>query len=319
MSDWELMAKYLAGECTEAEATEFEAWLAASAENQAAFEAQKLLWEEAALEGEEPAVDIEAGLEKLHQAIELAEQPKKSVPWLRYAAAVALLVTSGLIWFLPGKSDARIINETGEPLMVSLPDGSQVWLNQKAELTYPKAMDGELREVTLMGEAYFDIARRTEQPFLVQSRGATIRVLGTEFNVNAQESGQVKVDVLEGIVALYATTQEEKQVTLAAFEVGLLELNSGSLSKALQPNQNSIAWKTGVLRFEADSLATVVECLEDYYNVHFDLATSLEGCTISTVIDNLSLAQCLEVLELTLGISVATQNDEVQLTGTCSQ
>ena len=317
MSNWELMAKYLAGECTGAEAAEFKAWLAASAENQAAFEAQKLLWEEAAKDNQE--LDIEAGLKKLHRAIDLSEQTKRSMPWLRYAAAVAILITSVLLWFLPGKRDASVINETGKPLSVSLPDGSQVWLNQKAELTYPKVMDGELREVQLTGEAYFDIARRTEQPFLVQSGGATIRVLGTEFNVNTKEPGQVQVDVLEGIVALYAATQEEKQVTLEAFEVGRLELNSGSLSKASLQNQNSIAWKTGVLRFERDSLDTVIEYLEDYYDIRFSLATSLEGCTISTVIDNLSLEQCLEVLELTLGINAAVQDDEVQLTGACAQ
>ena len=226
-------------------------------------------------------------------------------------------MASALIWVLSGNGEVRVINETDGPLAISLPDGSKVWLNQKAELTYPKVMNGAQREVHLVGEAYFEIVRHARQPFLVQSNGATIRILGTEFNVNAVAKDWVQVHVLEGKVAFYAEAKEERQVTLQAFEVGRLELNTGDLSKTVQENQNSIAWKTGVLRFEDEALTTMVEQLEDYYDIPFSLENSLTECTISTVIDKLSLAETLEVLELTLGISSDAQNNEILLSGTC--
>ena len=137
MSDWEQIAKYLAGECTPTEKAEFEAWLAEHAENRAYFEAQSQLWEEAAKEGVVPEIDVEAGLNKVHQAMHVDDEvkPRKSLSWLKYAAVFAILLTSTLIWYLPGRhGKSTIINYTDEALIVDLPDGSKVWLNEGAEL-----------------------------------------------------------------------------------------------------------------------------------------------------------------------------------------
>ena len=84
MSKYELMAKYLAGECTEAQSTKFETWLAAKTENKAAFEAQKLIWDEAGADQLEIAIDVEVGLKKLHQSIGSSVGPSIhwSIPWL---------------------------------------------------------------------------------------------------------------------------------------------------------------------------------------------------------------------------------------------
>ena len=318
MSDWKLMAKYLAGECTVPEVAEFEAWLNASDENKAQFEAQKLLWEESAVE-EEVIVDVEAGLNRVHQSMASSENSRsRSLGWLKYAAVLAVIATGAWVWLsLPGNSESRIINATRQALAVDLPDGSKVWLNRKAEITFDKEMNEDLREVTLVGEAYFDVAKQPHRPFLVHTQEATIRVLGTEFNVDGSNLARVTVDVFEGSVALYGTEKEDERVTLEAYEVGTFTKESGRLAKTSLTDQNSIAWKTGVLRFEEERLSKVILYLEEYYDVEIAMEDALDGCRIFTVLDNLSLEQALEILELTLGIDVKREGDSISLSGSC--
>jgi ferric-dicitrate binding protein FerR (iron transport regulator) len=91
----------------------------------------------------------------------------------------------------------------GGKYQVVLPDGSKVWLNAESSLHFPTAFTGNQREVTLTGEAYFEVAKNKEKPFRVKVDGMSINVLGTHFNVNAySDENTIKTSLLEGSVKI---------------------------------------------------------------------------------------------------------------------
>lgn len=321
MPDWEQIAKYLAGECSANERAELDAWLEKSVENRSFFEAQKLLWEQSDSAVDQEVIDTEAGLNALHQSMEIeGRRERKSRGWLKYAAVIVMVLVSSLLWFaLQSSSETVVINDTDKPMAVSLPDGSEVWLNRQAQLSYDKGMAGELREVELEGEAYFDIDRQPEKPFLIYTSGATVQVLGTEFNVKGDPAEKVTVDVLEGSVALYKSENRDQGITLEAFQVGVFNNQSGVARKGAAQNLNNIAWKTGVLRFEEETLSMIAEYLETHYATSVELEENLKSCHISTVFDNLSLSEVREVLELTLGIKTEETDSGVVFSGSCNR
>ncbi|MEM9687654.1 MAG: FecR domain-containing protein, partial [Bacteroidota bacterium] len=118
-----------------------------------------------------------------------------------YAAVAALIALPLTIWslytLLPGntstgnpiqfsnKQTIAIATQTGDRKKVTLPDGSTVILNAESSLTYPKNFTDSIRQVTLTGEAFFDIKRNTTQPFIVKTEYLSVKVLGTAFNVKS--------------------------------------------------------------------------------------------------------------------------------------
>ena len=73
----------------------------------------------------------------------------------------------------------------GQRVKLTLQDGTEVWLNSQTKLTYPALFSGKERRVTVDGEAFFDVAKNPEKPFIVSSQGVEMKVLGTKFNVHS--------------------------------------------------------------------------------------------------------------------------------------
>ena len=108
------------------------------------------------------------------------------------ACAIVLLVIGVGYNFYQSHNEANLVYREvcavrGEKLLVLLPDGSRVWLNADSKLTYPEQFAKYNRNVTLEGEAYFEVARNEARPFIVQSGKQRVEVLGTSFDVTAYE------------------------------------------------------------------------------------------------------------------------------------
>ena len=181
--------------------------------------------------------------------------------------------------------------------MIVLPDKSQVWLNAASSITYPSAFAGKERKVTLHGEAYFEITKNKEQPFIVNASNTNIKVLGTHFNVMAYENeAAVATTLLEGSVAL----------------------NSGKSSKMLIPGQQGltgadgeiaihkvdvndvVAWKNGYFSFRNESIQTVMNKIARWYNVDIEYKGKLSDETMEgSVSRDEDISELLDYLELT--------------------
>lgn len=159
-----------------------------------------------------------------------------------------------------------IVPERGEYFAV-LNDGTKVWMNSGSELVFPTRFRGDRREVKLKGEAYFEVVSDKQKPFYVQTEEATVRVLGTAFNVLAyREDGRVEVALLRGKVSFDV---KEEEYLLEPGEIATWEQETGSTTVREGNVQAIVDWTSGRFNFEDISLVELAAKLERWYGVKF--------------------------------------------------
>jgi transmembrane sensor len=312
MVDWDLIAKYLAGEATETERTSVENWLNESQENRVLLSRLK-----DTMRPDQKMPDFTEGREEdwnkivaKHRTIKTSRAIKihsfSSPLLLKIAASILLLLAFGLgLWkigFSPEefqRNYAAIDSVTN----FALHDGSMIWLNKNASIELTSDFGTSDRMVTLKGEAYFEVAKDADKPFIIHSGDVDTKVLGTKFNINQDEDGTVIVTVAEGKVSVSETTNKSN-VLLTIGESAKYNAAEKSLVKQSGPDLNFLTWKTGVLRFEASSLREVCAFLSDYYSVNITADTSVRDYKITTVFDNLTLDQVINIIMLTHDLKI---------------
>lgn len=148
---------------------------------------------------------------------------------------------------------------------LGLSDGSRVTLNSESSITYPVSFVGNTREVTITGEAYFEVAKDAKRPFAVTAKGMRVEVLGTHFNVNTYgDQDMVQTTLLEGSVRASLDGQEmllkpgQQSVINSA---GKLQMNTGvDVDKIM-------AWKNNDFDFQNDDIKTIMNQLARWYDV----------------------------------------------------
>jgi ferric-dicitrate binding protein FerR (iron transport regulator) len=214
--------------------------------------------------------------------------------------------------FVEVKSTDKVVN------MISLPDGTFVSLNTNTRITYPKKFVGNLREVSIEGEAFFEVKPDKNKPFVIHAGKAQIKVLGTSFCVNAYpEAKQVEVIVQTGKVQVLNKAAEPAQTNeliLVPGDKGTLVYASNSLQKTSNQDVNFIAWKTRNLIFKATSLNEVIRNLEKVYNVKISLADPrLNDLLLTAQFNDYPLDFILKVIENTFQLEVQGSNGQYVL------
>jgi len=186
----------------------------------------------------------------------------------------------------------------GGQYAVTLSDGTKVWLNSGSSLTYPEVFAGTERKVVLSGEAYFEVSKNEQQPFIVHTNRADVHVLGTHFNINAyNDEGVLKTTLLEGAVRLSAATAS---VLLAPGEQGLITGSRPGIEKKRVNVNQEIAWKAGYFVFRNNTIGDIMRQISRWYDVEITyrggLPTGTFGGTYSKGKD---LPELLNGLELT--------------------
>lgn len=295
-SDYEnLLARYFSGEAGAEERSTLEVWRNASEENQRLFAAYASLWRESARAPEPrvPNVDqawleleSKLGLPKTQSSARILAmkktEPRNSVAELltwrtwsaRLAVAAVLMLTFGTLLYktwneAPTWQIVTVAN--AEQRKVELPDGSRVTLNSGSSLEYPKEFADATREVKLVGEGFFEVARDTLHPFLVNTANAQIKVLGTKFSIWARQE-ETRVIVREGRVALRDEKTPSAAVELTANQMSVRRKQEApELPRPIDAGY-ALGWLEGRLVFDQASLAEVVEELQRVYNVKIELA-----------------------------------------------
>jgi ferric-dicitrate binding protein FerR (iron transport regulator) len=200
---------------------------------------------------------------------------------------------------------------------VLLEDGSQVVLNSESKIRYRKHFSGSERKVRLTGEAWFDVARDTLKPFVIDAGSAFVEVLGTSFNVNAyRENPSVEITVKSGVVALMPKQDQQDQMVLRAGNSGTYNSRSKELILVPASNPNNISWKTKELYFENAALGEVAVLLERVYQVEIEIGNrELAMCPITVTFRKQSLESVLNVLELTLDLEIVQRDGKILLEG----
>lgn len=149
---------------------------------------------------------------------------------------------------------------------LSLSDGTKVWLNSMTKLRYPVTFEGEQRNVYLTGEAYFDVAKDAEHPFVVNVEGMEVKVYGTRFNVNTLEEGVVQTVLERGKVSVKALKTGE-EVMLKPDDMAEFYKESGMVKVGKVDPFTYTAWKDGKFVFENATIETIMSRLGRWYDI----------------------------------------------------
>lgn len=187
----------------------------------------------------------------------------------------------------------------GETYILTLPDQSKVWMNAASSLTYSATLMGRgVRRVKLVGEAYFEIAKDKAHPFIVESKGQQVQVLGTHFNVNAYEDEPATMTtLLEGSVKVTSGTNKE---ILKPGEQSKLS-SSGSISIQQVDVDNAVAWKKGYFQFENENLESIMRKVARWYDVEviYQDSNLKKLAFMGTVSKYKNVSQILKTLQMT--------------------
>ncbi len=198
-----------------------------------------------------------------------------------------------------GKTNVNALNNIATPkggqYQVSLPDGTKVWLNAASSLSYPASFTGAKREVNLLGEAYFEVSKNAEKPFVVHTRGQEVMVLGTHFNVNAYEDDdETKTTLVEGSVKV-RMMNSSAAVLLRPGQQALFESNQ--LSVAPVDVTEAIAWKEGQFLFQDEDIKSIMRKIARWYDVEVVYAPGISDKRIG---GNISRSKPLSAVLKTL-------------------
>ena len=151
-----------------------------------------------------------------------------------------------------------------------LSDGSKVFLNSVSKLSYPVVFDKNKREVSLEGEAYFEIARDESKPFLVNINGMKIEVLGTSFNVKAyNDDNEIYTTLVEGKIKINIEESDNEWI-LVPDQQAILEKNSNNVVVREVDAQQFIGWRNGIYSFTNQPLEEIMKTLSRWYNFEYE-------------------------------------------------
>ncbi|HSN59885.1 MAG TPA: FecR family protein [Ferruginibacter sp.] len=232
----------------------------------------------------------------------------------------------------------EVLTQKGSRTKLLLPDGSNVWLNSGSKITYNKDFEtGDLREVNLTGEAFFDVVKNTKRPFIIHTTKMNIKVLGTRFNVKAYEDDKTtETSLIKGSVEVYLKNNPGRKYLLkpnqklvlsndlplkAAKPMATVALNEVTTNLVefrpltyLQGTETDIesSWTKNLLSFEDEAFIEVAKKMERWYDVSFEFKNkSWEQQFLNGSFEKENLEQAMKALKYTTGFNYRIEGRKI--------
>lgn len=269
--------------------------------------------------------EVDSRIEKkIFEVISNERRIKKNILFSHFwkvASVILFISTLGLSFFVYDSITNKrsedqqwmVSVEKGQKANMTLPDGTQVWLNSDSKITYKSNFNLANRDVSLEGEAFFEVAKNEKNPFVVHTKQMSIKAIGTAFNVKAYNDDP---DIITTLVS------------------GKVRVNTPAKSQLLEPNQRLVyernekrtiisneqdiesfsAWRENELVFNHQNFKSIAKVLERHYNIRFVFDDSrLEGYCFSGTIPNTGLESLLEIFTLTSPMSYQIKDSVIYL------
>lgn len=191
----------------------------------------------------------------------------------------------------------------GRQFQFTLPDGTKVWLNAASSIRYPTSFNEAKREVTIQGEAYFEVVQNAKAPFMVNvANKAKVEVLGTSFNISAYENdNSVQTTLVEGAVLVTSNNNLKAPVLLSPRDLAII--NNGAQAIKVQSNvhlESILSWKNGMLNFEGVPFKDIMKQVERWYDIDVEYENGIPSIKfVGKVTRDLPLNGLLSALEST--------------------
>jgi transmembrane sensor len=309
-----LLDRYVKGECSAIEQQYFD-------EFYKAFQKDDAYWKDWELT-ERDRIKIE-----LYQSLTKAMEPDGPVQeilmeefepsternfvrtWLNVAASVIMLAAVGWLLYTSQtrkEEGVKYITHTtgrGQQAVITLQDGSIVKLNNSSAISFPEKFTNGKREITLQGEAFFEVKRDPQKPFVVKSGDLTTAVLGTSFNICAYQDKPIEVTVKTGRVLVANVRRQTERLELLPNQQIYFDPAKAIWEKRDVSLERYLAWTDKIIYLDNTRIAELTDILEKWYAVTITLDNkALGNCTVSGKYKSDRLANILEGLKIMHGI-----------------
>lgn len=264
----ELLYRFFEGLTTEAENREIREWVDASAQNRESLLSERKLFDAMILLHQEPE-ELYSDARDEKPAGDRRRQLFGT--FTKVAAVIAILLMSGLLYMQLKSTDEYVGSQAinvpaGQYVNLSLPDGTEIWLNSRTRIEYPVSFNKKERIVKLDGQAYFEVAHNDDSPFIVETSKGRIRVLGTKFDVNAY-SGQdnFETTLMDGTVEVALPSQAGQTVVLSPDTKA--SLRGGKLEVTRVTDYDIYRWKEGLICFNNASFEEIMADFKRIYGI----------------------------------------------------
>lgn len=238
--------------------------------------------------------------------------------WL-YAAAITLLCVAGISSFFLKETNGTTAQELvtlqngkdSMTLVTTLEDGSIVYLADNTELQFPEHFQKNKREVSLQGNALFDVSGNRERPFLIETKQVQIEVLGTAFNVKSAKGKPFELSVQRGEVKV---TLKDNGLSTLVKAGETVTRSPGGLQVSLTQDTGQFAWYTGHMQFKDEKLSDILRILNKQDSgTQIQISPSLEDRRLTVSFSNDSPDTMAELICLALNLKYTKEENRLTL------
>lgn len=320
----ELLHRLIAGTTTEEENRQLMEWFRQCASKEEFFMLFETAWKESP---DEMPRDVQ---ERMYRRLsrELDEKKTKTIllrsrfswkVWPQIAVACIIIVLGLVNYRMNDKQkqlstqNFTVLAEKGQRAFITLPDSTKVWLNSDTKISYPADYGLKERNVTLVGEAYFEVAKNPDKRFIVEAKGMQVEALGTSFNVNAyQNDNKIIASLFSGSVRV---SYDRHVAILKPHESVKVDLLNRSFSRYKDESMQNIAlWRKNEITFDGESLEEITNIMSRLYNttICIEDESLKKVCYIGTIRNN-NLENFIDIINLTTPVVYENKGDTVFL------
>lgn len=320
----ELLHRLIAGTTTEEENRQLMEWFRQCASKEEFFMLFETAWKESP---DEMPRDVQ---ERMYRRLsrELDEKKTKTIllrsrfswkVWQQIAVACIIIVLGLVNYRMNDKQkqlstqNFTVLAEKGQRAFITLPDSTKVWLNSDTKISYPADYGLKERNVTLVGEAYFEVAKNPDKRFIVEAKGMQVEALGTSFNVNAyQNDNKIIASLFSGSVRV---SYDRHVAILKPHESVKVDLLNRSFSRYKDESMQNIAlWRKNEITFDGESLEEITHIMSRLYNttICIEDESLKKVCYIGTIRNN-NLENFIDIINLTTPVVYENKGDTVFL------
>lgn len=320
----ELLHRLIAGTTTEEENRQLMEWFRQCASKEEFFMLFETAWKESP---DEMPRDVQ---ERMYRRLsrELDEKKTKTIllrsrfswkVWPQIVVACIIIVLGLVNYRMNDKQkqlstqNFTVLAEKGQRAFITLPDSTKVWLNSDTKISYPADYGLKERNVTLVGEAYFEVAKNPDKRFIVEAKGMQVEALGTSFNVNAyQNDNKIIASLFSGSVRV---SYDRHVAILKPHESVKVDLLNRSFSRYKDESMQNIAlWRKNEITFDGESLEEITHIMSRLYNttICIEDESLKKVCYIGTIRNN-NLENFIDIINLTTPVVYENKGDTVFL------
>lgn len=259
----DLLHRFFEGKVTSEEKKDIKQWIAESDEHRDQLFKERMIFDAMIVSGKIPNSQSEPVKRKplLRVFVELS----------KIAAVVVVMLIAGIYFYTQKMNEINLATNTiivpvGQRANIQLPDGTNVWLNARTQMTYPAYFTGAKREIELNGEAYFEVSHDAEKPFVVHTKSFEVKVLGTKFNVKAYNDAEdFTTALMEGSVEVTNTMNKNNTIRLLPDQK--VDYREGRLFRSSIEDYDIYRWREGLMCFKDIQFIDLIRQFENSYGV----------------------------------------------------